>query len=194
MPTPRSSRFDTESTTDDAVSQELPALVLPDIRMNRIQNDNTGPESWNQLAATPFVSLVSRQPLTQGNGVNEVSYGIGDSTLNALHTIDQSRERVPEGQLIPFQRTSQHEALSQSQQLSHVSIKSSSSSSNIPDPTQPSQGLSHLPRLHPARRMKTYGHDQRHTFVFNSSSIFPDSSDCVRRGNAAQLTPPNGQG
>lgn len=152
-------------------------------------------ESSNNMAPPLSSSLTSDLPSAQGNIANETSYAIGDSTLTALNTLRQDQQRAQKGDAIQ----SEHNSTPQSQQVSHVSVKSTPSEvSEMPDPTQAPREVK-LPRLHPAQTKQTLNHWQHHDgflddIDFNSPNVFPDSSDCIRRPNAAEPTPPNGQG
>ncbi len=191
---------DTESTTDGTTSQEASEPVLQ--KPVQMDEDFITHESSNNMAPPFPTNTASGLPSTQNNTANETSYAIGNSTLTALNTLHQGR---------PQQRTSEHTSppTSQQQQIaSHaISVKSTPSEiSEIPEPTQqaPPQREMTLPRLHPARIIGggslSLDHWRRHEgflddMDFNSSNVFPDSSDCIRRRpGAADPTPPNGQG
>lgn len=152
-------------------------------------------ESSNNMAPPFPISSTSDTPLTQSNVANETSYAIGDSTLTALNTLRQDQQRPQKGDAIQ----SEHNSTPQSQRVSHVSVKSTPSEiSEMPDPTQAPREVK-LPRLHPARIKQTLNHWQHHDGFLddidsNSPNVFPDSSDAIRRPNAVEPTPPNGQG
>lgn len=189
---------DTESTTDGTTSQEASEPILQ--KVVQIDEDFITHESSNNMAPPLSTNPTSNFPSTQNNTANETSYAIGNSTLPALRQGPQP------------QRTSEHTSTPASQQqqqiVSHaISVKSTPSEiSEMPEPTQqaPPQREMTLPRLHPARIIGggslSLDHWRRHEgflndMDFNSSNVFPDSSDCIRRRpGAADPTPPNGQG
>ncbi|KAL8675652.1 MAG: hypothetical protein Q9224_007435, partial [Gallowayella concinna] len=130
--------------TDDTTSQNVPASVPSSIaNTDGKVDDDLGAEPNDQTAAPPSLSPVTGNPPAQGNGVNETSYGISDSTLHALHTINQDHnEGARKGQQpTPSHIDSQHNKASSPPQqlLCHEDITSSSSSGRISDPTQQSQ-------------------------------------------------------
>ncbi|KAL8805468.1 MAG: hypothetical protein Q9182_001923 [Xanthomendoza sp. 2 TL-2023] len=207
MPPEHPPQFEAGSTTDDTTSQEAPASGPLSIALHEKMKDELGAGRSNQSAGPPSSSsTTTHYPSAQDNAVNETSYGIGESTLNALHTINHDHGGARKGQQPTLSHIQPpHKALSPSQNRSHESITSSSSSSGrITDPTQQSQ----VPWQHPARRIITaasrytgqrHGNNHCDDFEFHSSSIVPGSSDFVRasngnNSNAAQATPPNGQG
>ncbi|KAL8683723.1 MAG: hypothetical protein Q9186_000357 [Xanthomendoza sp. 1 TL-2023] len=197
--------------TDDTTSPDVPASVPSSIaNIHGKVDDDLVAEPSNQSAPPPSLSSVTGNPPAQGKSVNETSYGISDSTLNALNQGHDEGARKGQ-QPSPSHIDSQHNKASSPPQqlLCHEDITSSSSSGRISDPTQQSQGPSqqHLPwHHHPARRIMASRYNQRHgggnrfdEFEFHSSSILPGSSDFVRWSNnnnndVAEATPPNGQG
>ncbi|KAI4276297.1 MAG: hypothetical protein L6R38_005706, partial [Xanthoria sp. 2 TBL-2021] len=194
-PSDRSLCPDIESTTDGTTSQETSQPVQQNTKAVPMDDDFVTHESSNNMAPPLSSSLTSDLPSAQGNIANETSYAIGDSTLTALNTLRQDQQRAQKGDAIQ----SEHNSTPQSQQVSHVSVKSTPSEvSEMPDPTQAPREVK-LPRLHPAQTKQTLNHWQHHDgflddIDFNSPNVFPDSSDCIRRPNAAEPTPPNGQG
>lgn len=192
---------DIESTTDGTTSQEASEPILQ--KIVQMEEDFMTHESSNNMAPpfpTNSTSATSGLPSTQSNTANETSYAIGNSTLTALNTLRQG----------PPQQASEHTSTPASQQqqiVSHaMSVKSTPSEiSEMPEPTQqaPPREMT-LPRLHPARLgggSLSLDHWRRHEGFLddmdfnNSPNVFADSSDCIRRRpDAADPTPPNGQG
>ncbi|KAL8805512.1 MAG: hypothetical protein Q9200_005393 [Gallowayella weberi] len=204
MPPEHPPQFEAGSTTDDTTSQEAPASGPLSIALHEKMNDDPAAESRIQYPGSPSLSTTTYYPPAQGNPVNETSYGIGESTLNALHSINRGDEGPRNGQPTLSHIQPLHKASPPSPKISHESI-TSSSSGRISDPTQQSQGPSQLlPWQHPARTIitasrYTHRHGNRfEEFEFHSSSIVPGSSDFIRASNGnndvAQATPPNGQG
>ncbi|KAL8855160.1 MAG: hypothetical protein Q9221_000066 [Calogaya cf. arnoldii] len=195
-PLNRSPNPDIDSTTDGTASQEVSEPARQNAKAVEIDDDfvTVTHSSSNNKAPPQSSNLASGLPSAQGNPANETSYAIGDSTLTALKSLRQDQQRAPKGDAIHSEHIS-----TQSQQMSHVSIKSTpSEESEMPDPTQAPREI-HLPRLHPARIQNTLNHWQHQggfldDIDFNSPNVFPDSSDCIRRPNAAEPTPPKGQG
>ena len=193
---------DIESTTDGTTSQEAASEHILQ-KVVQMDEDFITHESSNDMAPPFPTKSTSNFPSTQSNTANETSYAIGNSTLTALNTL---RQRTSEHTSTP---ASQQQQQQQQQVMSHaISVKSTPSEiSEMPEPTQqqaPPQREITLPRLHPARIIGggslSLDHWRRHEgflddMDFNSSNVFPDSSDCIRRRpDAADPTPPNGQG
>ncbi|KAL8648877.1 MAG: hypothetical protein Q9226_005805 [Calogaya cf. arnoldii] len=182
----RSPYPDIDSTTDGTASQEVSEPARQNAKPVEIDDDFVNHSPSNNKGPPQSSSLASGLPSAQGNAANETSYAIGDSTLTALKSLRQNQQRAQKGDALH----SEH---------NHVSIKSTPSEvSEMPDPTQAPREIK-LPRLHPARIKNTLNHWQHQggfldDIDFNSPNVFPDSSDYIRRPNAAEPTPPNGQG
>ncbi|KAL8734850.1 MAG: hypothetical protein Q9166_001202 [cf. Caloplaca sp. 2 TL-2023] len=178
----RRSRPDAESTTHGSFSPETSVPISWGTTTNQAVGDVTSPEPSNEAEPSPTIPVASN-PSARADGGNETSYGVGESTLTAMNTWHQGRLWSMKGQ--PIQSQSQH------------SLQSvTSTSSDMPDPTQAS-GMVKEHRLHPARRKKAltnYQHLGTAIDDFDFNSAVPDSSDAIRQGDALQPTPPNGQG
>ncbi|KAL9014248.1 MAG: hypothetical protein Q9173_001090 [Seirophora scorigena] len=89
-----SSLPDTESTTEDGVSQSTSLPVALCTTMNQMVDDLVGPEPGPSLSppsTPPAPTLAS----AQGDGPHETSYGAGSSTLTALDFVNQVRSWSP---------------------------------------------------------------------------------------------------
>ena len=183
----RSQHFDMESTTDGTSSFNASEPLLQNEMVATKDNDSAAHTSSSNMAPPSSTDFTP----APGKVANETSYAVGDSTLAVLNTIREDPRQAPK----QCSTQSEHSTTSQS----HVSIKSTPSEvSEMPDPTQAPFEVK-LPRLHPARTKSFLDH-WRHRdgfgddIDFNSPNVFPGSSDRIRRPNAAEPTPPNGQG
>ncbi|KAL8736974.1 MAG: hypothetical protein Q9181_002142 [Wetmoreana brouardii] len=214
----QTSPLDAESTTDDAASLG-PSLSLS-TTMNQMVDNLVGPER-SADAVHPSTPIAATRSSARGaDGVNETSYGIGETTLSALNFVNQVRSWSPKPSLpsilnSPFAPQPDEESAltqppvamsnhsrqnSQQQRLPQCSLESTESSTS--DPTQLSY-VANGAHLHPSLRTKVFGNRQYHAplaaddFTFNSSNIVTGSSfpyNNTGRDHMSQPTPPNGQG
>ncbi|KAL8946260.1 MAG: hypothetical protein Q9222_007320 [Ikaeria aurantiellina] len=173
-------------------------------------------ESSSAFAHTKEPSTTKSSLQMRDNPTNETSYGVGDSTLTALNSVNQAQARALSHQ--PLERShsrsphpdydpastqnetsghsthqSQHDATSPSQHPISISATPSMINS-MPDPAQLSP-IAARHQQHPLQRKRKYLAAPMEGFSFDSSNIVVGSSLPLKDQNlATPATPPNGQG
>ncbi|KAL8830698.1 MAG: hypothetical protein Q9170_005626, partial [Blastenia crenularia] len=87
--------LDAESTTDDAASQGASVPLSRSTTMNQMVDDLVGPEPSNNTAPLLSTPPAPTLPSALENGANETSYGVGNSTLIALDSVNRIRSWSP---------------------------------------------------------------------------------------------------
>ncbi|KAL9021053.1 MAG: hypothetical protein Q9185_001721 [Variospora sp. 1 TL-2023] len=80
-----------ESTTEDAVSQGTSLPFVLSTTMNQMVDNLVGPEPGSSVSPPPSTLPAPSVASAQGDGPHETSYGVGNSTLTALHFVNQVR-------------------------------------------------------------------------------------------------------
>ncbi|KAL8701445.1 MAG: hypothetical protein Q9201_004897 [Fulgogasparrea decipioides] len=190
---------DAESTTDDAAS--LGPSISLSTTMNQMVDNLVGPER-SADAVHPSTPIAASRTSTRGaNGVNETSFGVGETTLTALNFVNQVRSWSPKGPAQEVLKLSLPSILnspfapqpdeknvltqppaamsnhsrqnSQQQRLPQCSLESIESS--MSDPTQLSY-VANGPLLHPSLDNEVLGNRQHHAILAADDFTFNSSN------------------
>ncbi|KAL8719017.1 MAG: hypothetical protein Q9225_003918 [Loekoesia sp. 1 TL-2023] len=195
---------DAESTTDDAVSQGASVPLSLSTTMNQMVDNLVGPDPSNNTVPPPSTPPAPTLASAQGDGANETSYGVVNSTLTALDFVNQVRSWSPKVQPSeapnptlpsimnsPFaprpeekpvlarspatrRMTPTHSPHQSQQQFPKHSLDSTVSS--MSDPTLPSS-MAPEPPLYPSLMNKVFGTRQHYGALMDDLNF--DSSNVV---------------
>lgn len=103
--------LDNESTTDDAVSQGTSLAASLSTTINRVVDDLVGPELSTNAALPPSTPPAQSLTSAHGDGLQETSYGVGNSTLTALDFVHQVRSWSPKREVPEKPKSSRRSTL-----------------------------------------------------------------------------------